>query len=44
MAGFHLSCYLCLHGAASEKGGSLHFVWIVATYTPSISSHAQNGA
>lgn len=43
-AGFHLRCYLCQHGAASEKGGSLHFVLIVATYTASISSHAQNGA
>lgn len=43
-AGFRLGCYLCQRGAASEQGGSLHFVWMVATYTASISSHAQNGA
>lgn len=43
-AGFHLCCCFCQHGAASEKGGSLHFVLIVATYTASISRHAQNGA
>lgn len=43
-AGFLLCCCLCVHGAASEVGGSLHFVFSVATYTASISCHAQNGA
>lgn len=37
-AGFHLGCYLCLHG------GYLLAVLIDATYTPGICTHAQNGA
>lgn len=44
MAEFHLRCFLCQRGAPSQAGGSLHFVLIAATYTASISPHAQNGA
>ena len=44
VAQFRLRCFLSRCGAPSQAGGSLHFVFLAATYTASISSHARNGA